>query len=249
MALFRIYVRPVLFGTVLFVVSDLTDIGKTFGEHMSVPENGTQKLSRSSNFYCSLAKPFLDKLLVIIAAPLVLPVIILMALLVMLDGGKPFYSQRRVGKGGHSFRMWKMRTMVVNADHKLEGHLTKDPAARREWDATQKLKHDPRITPIGRILRKTSMDELPQLFNVLMGSMSLVGPRPMMVGQKPLYSGHAYFELTPGITGLWQVSDRNNCDFADRARYDDMYGQNVSLTTDVQILLKTLGVVLRGTGC
>jgi len=199
-------------------------------------------------FYRDLGKPVLDKILILLAAPLVFPVIALLALLVALDGGKPFYTQLRVGKGGKSFRMWKIRTMVHNADARLESHLASDPAARAEWTTTQKLKKDPRITPIGHFLRKSSLDELPQLFNVLGGSMALVGPRPMMLHQEPLYTGQAYFRLAPGITGLWQISDRNNCDFIDRVHYDETYGKSVSLVTDLRILFKTLAVVLRGTG-
>jgi len=200
-------------------------------------------------FYRHTFKPWLDSLLIVLAAPLILPVLVAIMLLAMLDGGNPFYTQLRVGRGGRTFRMWKIRTMVPDADARLKAHLAANPAARAEWDATQKLKDDPRITPIGRILRKTSMDELPQLFNVLAGTMSLVGPRPMMVQQELLYPGHTYFDLDPGITGLWQISDRNKCDFVDRVRYDDTYGQTVSLMTDLRILFKTVAVVLRGTGC
>lgn len=196
-----------------------------------------------------MLKPGLDKLLILLTAPLVLPVVAVLALLVALDGGKPFYTQLRVGKNGKSFRMWKLRTMVAGADDRLEAHLAANPAARAEWDATQKLKDDPRITRLGHILRKTSLDELPQLFNVLAGSMALVGPRPMMVKQKPLYHGQAYFQLSPGITGLWQTSDRNDCNFVDRVHYDETYGRTVSLVTDLRILFKTVAVVLRGTGC
>lgn len=203
----------------------------------------------SFDLYRNMVKPGLDKLLILLTAPLVLPVVAVLALLVALDGGKPFYTQLRVGKNGKSFRMWKLRTMVANADDRLEAHLAANPAARAEWDATQKLKDDPRITRLGHILRKTSLDELPQLFNVLTGSMALVGPRPMMVKQKPLYHGQAYFQLSPGITGLWQTSDRNDCNFVDRVHYDETYGRTVSLVTDLRILFKTVAVVLRGTGC
>lgn len=203
----------------------------------------------SFELYRDAFKPLLDKLLILVTAPLVLPVIALLALLASLDGGKPFYTQLRVGKGGKSFRMWKIRTMVADADARMEAHLAANPAARAEWNATQKLKHDPRITRIGHILRKTSLDELPQLFNVLTGSMSLVGPRPMMVQQRPLYHGQAYFQMSPGITGLWQISDRNDCDFVCRVHYDETYGRTMSLVTDLRILFKTVAVVLRGTGC
>ena len=167
----------------------------------------------------------------------------------MLDGHNPFYSQMRVGKNGRSFRMWKLRTMVPNADEMLESYLAEHPAARLEWNATQKLKRDPRVTWLGFLLRKTSLDELPQLWNVLNGTMSLVGPRPIMVNQRDAYTGHAYFNLRPGLTGAWQVSDRNNCDFIDRVRYDDLYDNDLSFRRDFGIMLETLRVVARGTGC
>ena len=120
--------------------------------------------------------------------------------------------------------------------------------ARREWDQTQKLKYDPRVTALGRFLRKSSLDELPQLWNVFTGDMSLVGPRPMMPNQRDIYPGTAYYDLRPGLTGLWQISDRNNCTFAKRAEFDTEYERCVSLRTDVTILFKTVGAVARGTG-
>lgn len=203
----------------------------------------------SAGLYRNFVKRLIDMFLVLLAAPIVLPLIAVLAVLVaILTGGKPFYSQLRVGKSGQHFRMWKLRTMIKNADAELQGYLEKNPEARREWESTQKLKSDPRITPVGRLLRKSSMDELPQLFNVLNGTMSLVGPRPMMVEQKPYYGGQAYYRLRPGITGLWQVSDRNDCDFGDRVAYDDQYDQILSFKTDMSILLRTVTVVLRATG-
>jgi exopolysaccharide production protein ExoY len=138
--------------------------------------------------------------------------------------------------------------MVDDAEAKLEDHLAADSSARHEWDTTQKLKADPRITSFGRFLRRSSLDELPQLWNVLKGDMSLVGPRPMMPEQAPLYSGEAYYTLRPGITGLWQVSERNATAFADRAHYDARYEQDLSLVNDLRILMATVRVVLRGTG-
>lgn len=198
--------------------------------------------------YGRFFKRGMDITLVLLSAPVVLPVILLLALAIALTGNMPFYTQLRVGRGGAPFRMWKLRTMVKNADQHLEAYLQKNPDARREWDSTQKLKNDPRITPFGKLLRKTSIDELPQLFNVLNGTMSLVGPRPMMVGQEQYYDGHAYYEMRPGITGLWQVSDRNDCSFQGRVDYDTAYGRQVSLKTDLGILFKTVGVVWRATG-
>jgi exopolysaccharide production protein ExoY len=198
--------------------------------------------------YWRWGKRAVDISLVLISLPVSLLLIGLLALLAATDGANPFYSQSRVGRDGRIYRMWKLRTMVVDADAKLEAYLASDQAARIEWDRDQKLKADPRITPVGRILRKASMDELPQLWNVLKGDMSLVGPRPMMIDQQSLYPGTAYFRLRPGITGPWQVSKRNDCTFADRARYDTAYEQDLSFRTDLQLLVATVRVVLHGTG-
>lgn len=205
--------------------------------------------SEASGAYRYFFKRVLDLTLVIVSLPVVFPLIACLAVLVaVLTGGKPFYTQLRVGKGGERFRMWKLRTMVKNADAQLESYLQQDPEARAEWDNTQKLKKDPRITPIGRLLRKTSADELPQLFNVLNGTMSLVGPRPMMIEQQAFYKGKDYYQLRPGLTGLWQVSDRNECEFGGRVAYDNIYNRTLSLKTDIHILFKTIGVVMRATG-
>lgn len=200
------------------------------------------------NSYRRVFKRSLDFLITLLAIPLILPLIALPALLIALDGHNPFYSQLRIGKGGRSFRMWKLRTMVPDADGLLDSYLDSNPEAKQEWDRTQKLKTDPRITKAGRILRKTSLDELPQLFNVLIGDMSLVGPRPMMTSQRDDYYGQAYYKLRPGITGLWQISDRNECDFVGRVGYDDTYERGVTFRADLSILWRTVGVILRGTG-
>ncbi|WP_227271792.1 sugar transferase [Roseobacter weihaiensis] len=199
-------------------------------------------------FYRNITKRAIDVTLVVLAGLVVLPVLVVLMGLIARDGHSPIYSHQRVGRFGKNFRMYKLRTMVANADDMLAEHLRTNSSARIEWETTQKLKNDPRITPIGRILRKISADELPQLFNVLIGDMSLVGPRPMMASQKNLYSGTSYFELRPGITGLWQVSDRNDCAFSDRVKFDDTYNRIVSFSTDVAVLLRTVKVVMRGTG-
>jgi lipopolysaccharide/colanic/teichoic acid biosynthesis glycosyltransferase len=194
-------------------------------------------------------KRVMDVVLVVMAAPVVVPLILLLGLLVRRDGGGAFYSQPRIGQGGRVFRIWKLRTMVPDAEACLRRLLETDPAAKAEWDATQKLRCDPRITAAGRLLRRTSLDELPQLWNVLTGDMSLVGPRPMMVDQKALYPGQAYYALRPGITGLWQTEGRNATTFAARADYDARYEARVTLAGDLRILWRTVAVVLRGTGC
>jgi lipopolysaccharide/colanic/teichoic acid biosynthesis glycosyltransferase len=191
----------------------------------------------------------MDIALVIMAAPAVLLLVGICALLIARDGGSPFYQQTRIGRFGKTFKMWKLRTMVANADAALEEYLRANPAARIEWDRNQKLRHDPRITKVGQILRKTSLDELPQLWNVLIGDMSLVGPRPMMVDQQSMYPGSAYYALRPGITGFWQVSVRHESSFAERATYDAEYLRKVNFVQDMSVMLKTVSVVTKGTGC
>lgn len=200
------------------------------------------------SFYARCLKRPLDVVAVLLAAPFVIPVVVILVLIILYHGDKPFYTQQRVGRSGRSFRLWKLRTMVENADKRLEEYLATNPEAKAEWDETQKLKNDPRITSSGHFLRKTSLDELPQLWNVLRGDMSIVGPRPMMLEQAQLYPGADYYHLRPGVTGLWQISDRNNSSFAARANFDAEYAASLSLRGDVGVIAKTVGVVLRCTG-
>lgn len=200
-------------------------------------------------FYPNIAKRALDLLVVLILAVPVFVVIFVLAVIIALSGANPFYAQERIGKNGRIFRMWKLRSMVPDAKERLEEYLSANPEARAEWEHRQKLKDDPRITRIGRFIRKTSLDELPQLLNVYIGDMSLVGPRPMMREQKDLYPGKAYYQMLPGITGFWQISERNETSFAERAYYDTTYLQQLSLLTDLRVLFQTVTVVLRGTGC
>ncbi|AWB50718.1 sugar transferase (plasmid) [Gemmobacter aquarius] len=201
-----------------------------------------------NTFYRRHGKRSFDITLVLLAAPVWIPLIALLAALVIMDGGNPFYGQSRVGRGGRTFRMWKIRSMVVGADDVLDQYLSADPAIRAEWDEKQKLEKDPRITRVGKLLRKTSFDELPQFWNVLVGDMSLVGPRPMMVDQKMIYPGSAYYALRPGVTGPWQISARNRSSFRERARYDERYLEECSLGHDLRTVLNTVPVVLAGRG-
>lgn len=199
--------------------------------------------------YRHLGKRILDIAFVLLSLPFSLPLIGLCALALWLEGGNPFYTQARIGKGGKVFSILKLRTMVRDADQVLEDYLAQDPAMRREWDEFQKLRNDPRITPVGHFLRVTSLDELPQLFNVLTGDMSVVGPRPMMPDQVEMYGDASrYNALRPGITGLWQVSARNNARFTYRNEVDGAYERSLTLKMDLTILYKTIGVVLRPTG-
>lgn len=209
-----------------------------------IPRSGT----RRSSFYRRCGKRLLDIAFVLAGLPVILFVIAAAAMAISLSGGRPFFAQDRLGQGGRVFRFWKLRTMVPDAEQALERHLAENPQARVEWDTYQKLRDDPRITRVGRVLRKTSLDELPQVWNVLRGDMSLVGPRPMLPEQYPRYPGKAYLELRPGLTGPWQISERNGSAFAGRGGYDDAYARELSLATDLGILLVTLRVVAQATG-
>ncbi len=217
--------------------------------HDALSTGGFKAVSPArKGIYRNIGKRLLDVTAILMAAPVVVPLVAVLAVLVARDGGKPFYVQQRIGRNGRRFKMVKLRSMVTDADSRMEEHLACNPAAKAEWDSTQKLKDDPRITRVGRILRKSSLDELPQLWNVLIGDMSLVGPRPMMTCQQGLYSGSAYYSLRPGITGYWQTSERNNTTFEARAGYDAAYATDLSLPTDVAILVRTVGVVVKATG-
>jgi undecaprenyl-phosphate galactose phosphotransferase len=178
------------------------------------------------------------------------PALLVIALLIRRDGGPAFFIQPRAGQSGHAFGCYKFRTMAVDAEAKLDAILAADPKKRAEWDAYQKLDDDPRITSVGRFLRKTSLDELPQLINVLKGEMSLIGPRPMLIEQMEMYGASldAYVRMRPGITGLWQVNGRNATTFEERARLDDWYARNWSLWRDVVILVRTVREVFGGNG-
>lgn len=222
--------------------------GVTDYEKHNVAKRATWVAPRRHRFYRSLGKRFLDIFLVVMALPIVLPMVIILSIMIMTDGHSPFYRQERVGRGGRIFKLWKLRTMVPNAKAELEKYLDGNEEARREWDAYQKLTRDPRITKVGHFLRKSSLDEIPQLWNVLTGDMSLVGPHPMMPEQRDLYPGRAYYALRPGLTGMWQVSDRNASTFAQRADFDTTYERDLSAGLDAKLIVATVGVVLRGTG-
>lgn len=200
--------------------------------------------------YRDVFKRIFDIALALLLLPIVAPMIVALYVAASLDGGGGFYSQARVGRGGREFRFWKIRTMAPNAKELLDSHLARDREAAAEWSKTQKLRDDPRITRLGAVLRATSLDELPQILNVLKGDMSFVGPRPFMPEQAALYGGDgAYYRLRPGITGLWQVNSRNRGAFRDRVAYDEAYATDISLRGDLSILVRTLGQILRAEGC
>ncbi|RLM28717.1 undecaprenyl-phosphate galactose phosphotransferase WbaP [Brenneria salicis] len=178
------------------------------------------------------------------------PLLLSLFYLVSKDGGKAIYGHERVGRNGKKFKCLKFRSMVINSQEVLRDLLEKNPDARAEWEKDFKLKDDPRITKIGKFIRKTSLDELPQLFNVIKGEMSLVGPRPIIEDELDRYAGDAdyYLMAKPGMTGLWQVSGRNDVDYDTRVYFDAWYVKNWSLWNDIAILFKTISVVLKRDG-
>jgi Undecaprenyl-phosphate galactose phosphotransferase WbaP len=196
-------------------------------------------------------KRMLDLGLTVLLSLACLPLIALLAVFIRLETpGRVFFRHSRVGLSGRTFVMLKFRTMVMSADQVLQAYLDEHPAARAEWQSSQKLKDDPRITRMGRFLRRTSLDELPQLWNVLRGEMSLVGPRPIIAGEVERYAGGytLYQRVRPGITGLWQVSGRNDLAYAERVRLDEYYVRNWSIWLDLYILLRTGWAALSGEG-
>ena len=178
------------------------------------------------------------------------PAMLAIAWLIRRDGGPVFFGHHRIGASGQVFRCWKFRTMVVDADRALRDLLASDPEARAEWERDFKLRQDPRITRIGAFLRKTSLDELPQLFNVLVGEMSLAGPRPIVSQEVERYGEYitSYWQCRPGLSGPWQVSGRNDVSYQTRVWLDHSYVENWSFARDVAILAKTVVVVLRRSG-
>jgi Undecaprenyl-phosphate galactose phosphotransferase WbaP len=193
----------------------------------------------------------LDITLILLAAPYILLALIILVVLIKLDSPGPvFFRQIRIGRFGRKFPVYKFRTMVQNADQVLQDYLDKSPELKAEWLATHKLKQDPRVTRLGSLLRAWSLDELPQLWNVIIGDMSLVGPRPIVDAEVEKYGKcfELYIQVRPGLTGLWQVSGRNNTTYERRVELDEYYVRNRSLKLDLQILLKTVLVVLKKDG-
>ena len=195
----------------------------------------------------------LDIVLSLSALIFLAPLLLLVALLVyIVDPGPILFGHRRLGMDGRTFRCWKFRSMVVDADARLKALLASDPVARAEWEADHKLRSDPRVTRIGHFLRKSSLDELPQFFNVLMGDMSLVGPRPIVIDEIAKYGRYFdnYCRVRPGITGLWQISGRNDVSYRRRVALDVAYVRSKSLALDMRILLLTVPrVVARRGAC
>ena len=200
-----------------------------------------------SNYISNLAKNVFDFSLTAVGTICISPLLIYIAYRIKKeDPGPIFFAHERIGKNGKPFPCYKFRSMVTNSQEMLQQYLADNPAAKEEWEREFKLKNDPRVTPIGKMLRRTSLDELPQIFNVLRGEMSLVGPRPVIQEELDKYYGETaklYCTVKPGITGLWQVSGRSDTTYDERVAMDKSYINNRSLLGDIVILWKTIGVV------
>ena len=193
-------------------------------------------------------KRLMDVLLATLALILAAPIMLVIAAFILaVDGGPVIFAHRRIGFAGRPFDCYKFRTMRRDASEALQQYLADNPDAAREWREAKKLKHDPRITLFGKLLRLSSLDELPQFFNVLLGEMSCVGPRPVVADELPLYGASAadYLSARPGITGLWQVSGRSSIGYAERVALDSRYARDWSLRHDLTILLRTVFAVIR----
>jgi len=227
-------------------VYTMPDVGVAAGAEFVQYHHGPRHLMRYR-----VIKRCLDIFLVLLCSPILLPLIAIIGAAVRLGSPGPiFFSHRRISRHGAFFSMWKFRTMVTNSQQLLEDYLETHPEARAEWHKTHKLKNDPRITPIGNFLRRTSLDELPQLWNVLTGSMSLVGPRPIVAAEVEKYGPYFadYCLVKPGVTGLWQISGRSQTTYSERVQLDRRYANNWSLFGDIRILFKTLTSVVNQDG-
>lgn len=242
---------PTVFRTIQYVphLSYLPVLGVSAGSlnNILTLQVNNELLSPSRQAY----KRVIDVLGSAVGGALILPILALLVVTIMLDSkGNPFFGHTRIGRNGKKFRAWKFRSMVPDAETRLQAYLKAHPELRSEWEQTQKLQDDPRVTRVGRFLRKYSLDELPQLWNVLVGEMSMVGPRPIVADEVSKY-GDAYplyKAVRPGMTGYWQVSGRSDTDYANRVELDSFYVRNWSVWLDIVIILRTFKVVIKGDG-
>ncbi len=220
-------------------------------EYTAAPERRTAVPARTRSFSYAVLKRAMDISLIVLTAPLTVPLCLILALSVVLSSPGPvFFSHRRIGRGGIFFSMWKFRTMCENSTEVLERHLATHPEERDEWNRNHKLRHDPRVTPLGRFLRRSSLDELPQLWNVLTGRMSLVGPRPIVAAEAERYGSSFpyYLAVKPGLAGLWQASGRSTLTYDERVALDKRYAEQWSLWADLSILVRTITKVVNADG-
>ena len=224
------------------ITTSVRDFGGILG--FSSTHNLTKNAAR-------FLKRFVDVTLVILSAPLTIPLTLVVALAIKATSPGPvFYGHGRIGKNGRLFKCWKFRSMVIDADKQLERILAENPKMRAEWEKDRKLTDDPRITKVGRFLRKTSIDEIPQFFNILTGEMSFIGPRPVTEPELTRYGDKSRIVLSvrPGLSGMWQISGRSDTGYEDRIMLDSYYIQNWSVWLDLWIIIKTIHVVLKGKG-
>lgn len=224
------------------ITSYVRDFGGILG--FSSTHNLTKKFSLA-------LKRMLDFALLLLSAPITIPLTIVVAILVKLTSeGPAFYGHKRIGKNGREFKCWKFRSMVIDADKQLEKILAENPEMRAEWEKDRKFTNDPRITKVGKILRKTSIDEIPQFFNILTGEMSFIGPRPVTKPELKRYGNKSDFILSvqPGLSGMWQISGRSDTGYEERIILDSYYIQNWSIWLDLWIIIKTVYVVIKGKG-
>ena len=218
---------------------------------MMSPGPRVRPVTASAPLLAEIGKPLFDKVFALAALLFLAPLLVIIAITLKLrEGGPMLFAHERVGRDGARFRCLKFRTMVPDAEARLAHILATDAAARAEWETTRKLADDPRVSCLGRFLRRTSLDELPQFVNVLRGDMSIVGPRPVVAEELPRYGDHvsAYLSVKPGITGLWQVSGRSDTTFDERVALDAHYVRNRSFGLDLQIIWRTALVLLSQKG-
>jgi exopolysaccharide production protein ExoY len=244
-------------GYFLGSITTKTTNNESASEHvfLNAPEVNSPSPTVQSGLYMNSFKFIQDALIATVLLVFLLPVLAIITGCIVVFGGpgSPIFRHRRIGKDGRPFACLKFRTMCTNADAVLNDRLSCDPDALAEWTATHKLRNDPRVYPFGRFLRATSLDELPQLWNVIRGDMALVGPRPVTEDEMQRWyerhgAAHAYRSVRPGITGLWQVSGRNDTTYNERLMLDCRYVDTLSLWQDVLILCRTFTAVIRGDG-
>ena len=232
-----------------------------FNDYSNVAMDEANKAARASGLSAaspkfskagsSFLKRAMDIVLSAVAIVFISPLLLCIAVLLKIkDPGPIFFAQNRIGRDGREFRCLKFRTMVVDAQERLDALLTSDPVAAQEWRMSQKLKDDPRVTPLGDFLRRSSLDELPQLFNIFKGEMSIVGPRPIVRNEAARYGDMYDFYLStrPGLTGLWQISGRSDTSYDERVNLDVTYVRDWSVTTDIKIMAMTVPAVLFSKG-
>ncbi|CDM62487.1 MULTISPECIES: sugar transferase [Rhizobium] len=231
------------------------DLGRGFDRFSKTRQHnrgaGSRKTDAVKNGASAVCKYAIDASFAAIGLLVLSPMIVMViAILLVLQGRPIFIAHRRIGKNGVMFPCLKFRTMVRNADEVLAHHLASNPHFKEEWNTTRKLRNDPRITPFGALLRKSSIDEIPQLLNVVQGRMSLVGPRPIVASEAELYGVHFadYIRVRPGLTGLWQVSGRSDTSYRERVQLDVRYVREKTIGGDLAIMMKTIPAVLRSRG-